>query len=78
MRVNSTNELHELGRIRNGRILMQWRDPLVYFQVFGVCAVQFFMWCFPRSSLKAFNNHFTCDGARLCGQSDFMCAVVML
>lgn len=62
---------------------MRWREPLVYFQVFGVCAVQFFLSSScgvfqERSSLKAFNNHFTCDGARLGGQSDFTCAVVVL
>lgn len=43
---------------------MRWRDPLVYFQVFGVCAVQFLLSSScgvfqERSSLKAFNNHTT-------------------
>lgn len=70
------NELRESGRIQNGRFLMRWRDPLVCFQVFGVCAVQFFL----SSSCGVFQERIiiTSLGTRLGGQSDFMCVVAVL
>lgn len=63
------DDLRESGRIQNGRILTRWRGPLVYFQVFGVCAVQLFLSSScdvfqERSSLKALNDHFTWNATR--------------